>query len=96
MKEYFLDQLESLLEQTITIYTISSNQQHKLSGVLIGIQEDYITLVIKTGESVPVPQTRPFINFNRAINKNNAQILIPGIIAQIPLHTITTVLHYAL
>ncbi|MFP4698087.1 MAG: hypothetical protein ACLFMO_05205 [Eubacteriales bacterium] len=98
MKPYFVEQLQDLIEQTITIYTYSYNDNHKLSGVLIGVYQDYITLVLKIGEIKTIPQQkRQFINFNRAIQAaSTEQVLIPGVLVDIPIESITSVLHYAL
>ncbi|TCT16818.1 uncharacterized protein DUF2642 [Natranaerovirga pectinivora] len=95
MKEYFIEQLSTLLEQTITIHTI--NNQKSISGVLINIQKDYITLVIKPGEIKQTNlQRSPYINFRKAINVPSTKTIVPGIIAEIPISSITSVYRYAI
>ena len=95
MKEYFIDQLNTLLEQTITIHTLNGHQS--ISGVLISIQKDYITMVIKIGEvKQSNTQRMPFINFNRAINHPSPKIIVPGTIVEIPINSITSVYRYAI
>ncbi|TCK97829.1 hypothetical protein EDC19_0231 [Natranaerovirga hydrolytica] len=96
MKAYFYEQLLTLMNQTLTIYTLNSNGSQPFSGMLITVNEDYISLLIDVGKETPirVPKNNA-INFKRTFNHNKTAV-IPGIIAEIPLNKITAVLRYAI
>ena len=83
MEKYFISQLDQIINQTITIIINNSSSDNKISGVLISVNEDYISVVTYIGKSVPLTNEN-YINFNKMFPQKN-RALSPGIIVDIPI-----------
>lgn len=94
MEKYFISQLDQIINQTITIIINNSSSDNKISGVLISVNEDYISVVTYIGKSVPLTNEN-YINFNKMFPQKNRAIS-PGIIVDIPICKIAAVIRYAI
>ncbi|MCT4542900.1 MAG: hypothetical protein N4A63_05120 [Vallitalea sp.] len=92
----FFEQLNSFLYKTVTIQTVGSNDNYiDLTGTLVAIHEDYITLILTLGIVKKTEESsKNMINFNRTFNNTPPCLHQPGSIADIPISKIAAIIHY--
>lgn len=104
VEKAFKKNLLQHLYKTITVYTVSYNDDINFTGTLASVHDDIIILVISLGVvETNLPQPKSKINFNRYYNNtyssynaayNTPRLIKPGSIAEIPISKIAAVIYY--